>query len=177
MKSLSCFQFKPRLESTLRADQKLEEGAKKLEQEKLERKRQEELAKLKEVKRVFTCGGGGWSRMTQNGCSTNCLPPPPTSFIAKINHFWCMFNATQISIQLWQIRVAIHFDAPVVSKQKFQLFPLPWFGLVGLNFYSPPTQQSQNPYATKPVPPTPRPIWPSQTKAVEIIDTAASMLL
>ena len=76
MKSLSCFQFKPRLESTLRADQKLEEGAKKLEQEKLERKRQEELAKLKEVKWDFTCGGGGWSRMTQNA-------PPPRLLLQK----------------------------------------------------------------------------------------------
>ena len=48
-KSLSCFQFKPLLESTLQADQKLEEGAKKLEKEQLERKRQEELAKQRQV--------------------------------------------------------------------------------------------------------------------------------
>ena len=41
------------------------------------------------------------------------------------------------------------------------------------NNHSPPTQQSHNPYAMKPVPPTPRPIRPSQTKAVERIDTAA----
>ena len=47
-----------------------------------------------------------------------------------------MFNATQISIKLWQIRVAIHFDAPVVSKQQYQLFTLPGFGRIGLGLVS-----------------------------------------
>ena len=46
----SLFQFQPLLESTLQADKQLEKGAKKLEKEKLERKRQEELAKHAQVK-------------------------------------------------------------------------------------------------------------------------------
>ena len=40
--------------------------------------------------------------------------------------------------------------------------------------HSPPTRHSQNPYDIKPVLPPHIPIRPSQTKAVEIIDTAAT---
>ena len=40
-------------------------------------------------------------------------------------------------------------------------------------FYSPPTQQSQNSYAMKPVLPPLLPIWPIIDPTLEIIDTAA----
>ena len=44
-----------------------------------------------------------------------------------------------------------------------------------INNHSPPTRHSHNPYALKPVPSAPTLIRPSQTKAMEKIDTAAKI--
>ena len=60
------------------------------------------------------------------------------------------------------------FQLVDVEHWRFQLV-----GIDGYNNHSPQRQQSQNPYAMKRVPPTPRPIRPSQTKATVKVDTAA----
>ena len=82
-KSLSCFQFKPLLESTLQADQKLEEGAKKLEKEQLERKRQEELAKQRQVIiKLIALTGKDLDNMNSDGRMLIAPPLIPGAYIS-----------------------------------------------------------------------------------------------